>query len=102
MIIVVNNEPIYYIPNTFTPDGDLYNENFKPVFSAGIDIYQYKLLIYNRWGEIIFESNNPEVGWDGTYGGVLVNQGMYIYQISYKELTKDKRGVVNGHFNLLR
>lgn len=101
-LIVVDNEVIFYVPNTFTPDGDMFNETFMPVFTAGFDIYQYQLVIFNRWGEIVFESNNAEVGWDGTYGGNLCQEGVYIWKITYKEIGKDKRNEVMGHFSLLK
>jgi gliding motility-associated-like protein len=60
------------------------------------------MLIFNRWGEVIFESNNASVGWDGTYGGNLCPDGTYIYQIYFKELGKDKRIEIRGHLNLLK
>ena len=101
-MVIVENDPIFYVPNTFTPDGDLYNENFKPVFTSGFDIFQYHLTIFNRWGEVIFESYNAEVGWDGTFGGEICQDGTYIWQISFKEIGKDKRQLVRGHVTLLR
>lgn len=101
-LIIVENQVIYYIPNTFTPDGDLFNPTFLPVFTAGFDIYNYNLIVFNRWGEILFESNNAEVGWDGTYGGMPSPDGTYIWQIQFKELDKDKHVLIRGHFNLLR
>ena len=101
-LVIVENDVIYYIPNTFTPDGDLYNQTFRPIFTAGFDIYQYQMVIFNRWGEIIFESYNAEVGWDGTYGGNVCQDGVYIWQITYKELGRDKRNEIRGHVNLLR
>ena len=101
-VVFVENNMIYYVPNTFTPDGDLFNETFKPIFTAGFDIYQYNLIIFNRWGEIIFESNDAEIGWDGTYGGKACQDGTYIWQVTYKELGKDKRNELRGHFNLVK
>jgi gliding motility-associated-like protein len=101
-MVSVENEPIYYVPNTFTPDGDLFNETFKPIFTAGFDIYQYSFMVFNRWGEVVFESKNASIGWDGTYGGEAAPQGSYIYQIQFKELSRDKRNLIRGHFNLLR
>jgi gliding motility-associated-like protein len=100
--ILVDNQVIYYVPNTFTPDGDLFNETFKPVFTEGFDVYNYNLLIFNRWGEIIFESNNAKHGWDGTYGGQLCPSGTYVWQIRYKENGKDRHQEIRGHFNLMR
>lgn len=95
-------EPNYYIPNTFTPDGNKFNNEFLPVFTSGFDKNHYNLLIFNRWGELLFETNNANVGWDGTYGGKMAPDGVYVYQIVFKEEFSDKKHVVRGHVNLLR
>ena len=95
-------EPTFYIPNTFTPDGNKFNNVFQPVFTSGFDRYDYSLLIFNRWGELLFETNNSSVGWDGTYAGQLAPDGVYIYQVVFKEQFSDKRHIVKGHVNLLR
>jgi gliding motility-associated-like protein len=89
-LVIVENQVIFYVPNTFTPDGDLFNPDFLPIFTAGFDIYNYNLVIFNRWGEIVFESNDALFGWDGTYGGMPCPDGTYIWQIKYKEFSKDK------------
>ena len=95
---------IYYIPNSFTPDGDGYNQVFKPQFTSGFDFWSYNMTIYNRWGEVIFESNNLEVGWDGTYGlsGVNATTGTYTYKINIKVPDNDLKMVISGHINLIR
>src|SRR5690606_1396867 len=62
------DELIIYVPNTFTPDGDQYNNEFKPVLASGFDPYDYTLYIFNRWGELIFESHDVNHGWSGSYG----------------------------------
>lgn len=94
--------PVYYIPNTFTPDGDQFNNTFQPVFSSGFDPFNYQLLIFDRWGEVLFESRNANVGWDGTYGGQLMQDGVYIYQVVFRDLYSDKRYEVKGHVSLIR
>lgn len=101
-VVVVESEPIYYVPNTFTPDNDQYNQTFRPIFTAGFDMFNYNMLIFNRWGEVLFESNDAEVGWDGTYGGEICQDGTYVWQITFKDLGKDKRQLIRGHVNLLR
>jgi gliding motility-associated-like protein len=104
-VVEVNEDLIFYVPNTFTPDDDKFNEVFRPIFTSGFDPFSYQLLIFNRWGEIIFESNNAEIGWDGTYGADSqdrVKDGTYIWKITYKEKGVDKRQEVNGHVNILR
>jgi len=100
--ISVTEELIYYVPNSFTPDGDAYNEFFKPVFTSGFDPFDFTLLIFNRWGEVIWESHDATVGWDGTYGGSLVQDGVYTWTIEFKTSENDERIKVNGHVNLLR
>jgi gliding motility-associated-like protein len=99
----VSEEVIYYVPNTFTPDGDTYNEYFKPIFTSGYDPYDYDLFIFNRWGETIWESHDSSIGWDGTYGasGKLVQNGTYTWRIEFKTTETDKRILVTGHVNVL-
>ena len=103
--VLMREELIFYVPNTFTPDNDDFNETFKPVFTSGFDPMSYTLFIYDRWGETIFESNNAEVGWDGTYGTdseELVKDGTYVWKIIFKTKYKDKRVVKVGHVNVLK
>lgn len=100
--IQLTEELLFYVPNTFTPDDDDYNPTFQPVFSSGYDPYDYTLLIFNRWGEIIFESHNAAIGWDGTYGGELTQDGTYTWKIEFKVTSSDERKVVLGHVSLLR
>ena len=104
-LIKIEEELIFYIPNSFTPDNDEFNETFKPIFTSGFDPQTYTLTIYNRWGETIFESHNTDVGWDGTYGengSKVVKQGAYIWEIKIKETGKDKRNTYTGHVNLMK
>lgn len=93
---------IYYIPNTFTPDGDDYNETFKPVFTDGYDPYSYTMLIFNRWGEVIWESHDTQVGWNGNYAGIPVQDGTYTWKIEFKTSFDDERIMDVGHVNVIR
>jgi len=98
-------ELIYFIPNTFTPDGNQYNESFKPQFTSGFEPLEYKLQIYNRWGELIFESNNPAYGWDGSYGSsqtIYAPEGTYLYKVYYKKIRDGENVEIVGSVNLLR
>jgi gliding motility-associated-like protein len=105
-VIQVIQELIYYVPNTFTPDNDMVNQTFKPVFTSGFDPYDYTLRVFDRWGELIFESHNALIGWDGTYGqGEFVNivqDGTYVWQIEFKTSKNDERMKIQGHVNLIR
>ena len=102
--IPANLGEIYYIPNTFTPDGDKYNQVFKPVFTSGFSIDGFEMLIYNRWGELLFESHNPYAGWDGSYGleGLDCPSGTYSYKVNIKLQDKEEMLIIMGHVNLLR
>jgi gliding motility-associated-like protein len=102
MTIEILDELLFHIPNTFTPDQDDFNETFQPVFISGFDPYDFTLLIFDRWGEILFESHDATVGWDGKYGGKIVKDGTYIWKIDFKETMSDKRHSEMGHINVLR
>lgn len=101
-VIEIRDELIFYVPNAFTPDGDEFNDVFSPVFYSGFDPQDYNLKIYNRWGEILFESNDAQVGWDGTYNGKIVLDGTYVWKIEFLETMTDQRHTYTGHVSLLR
>ena len=67
-----------YIPNTFTPNEDGNNEYFLPI-TRGVKLYE--LMIFNRWGKKLFETNDPTKGWDGTYQGQACKQEVYIWKL---------------------
>lgn len=100
--ISVDEELIYYIPNAFTPDGNEYNDTFKPVFSVGIDPNDFSMYIYNRWGQVIFETRDIKSGWDGTYNGEIVQDGLYSYSIQFKVARKDDKRTIQGHFSKIQ
>lgn len=100
-IVTVDDELIVLVPNTFTPDGDEFNQTFK-AYVRGVDVYDFSFYIYNRWGEMIWESHDASIGWDGTYHGKLVQEGVYTWQIIVGELASDSRKSFEGHVNVLR
>jgi len=95
---------LYYIPNTFTPDGDQNNQVFLPIFYSGYDPSNFEMQIYNRWGEVLFETRNVLFGWDGSVGeeGLDAQEGVYTYRILFKNPDLDERVVVTGTVNLIR
>ena len=93
---------IYWVPNTFTPDGNEYNNVFTPIFSNKRKIENYSLSIYNRWGEIVFETKDVDFGWDGFYKNKMAESGTYIWQLQFTNLFNSKKELINGHVNLLR
>ena len=98
------NKPVFYIPNTFTPDEDQFNQTWGPVFTSGFDPFNFDLFIYNRWGELIWESHDAKERWDGSFGkkGLKVPSGIYSYKIRFKPTTTDEKVTVSGHINLMR
>jgi gliding motility-associated-like protein len=90
------NPPMFiYGPNSFTPDGDGVNDSFK---FKGMGIETFELLIFNRWGDLLFSSNNIENGWNGTYKGNKVPVGAYVYKVraeSYEKIVHEKIGSVS-------
>lgn len=93
-----------FIPNTFTPNGDGTNDIFIPV---GKNIAAMHLYVFDRWGNLMFESDNPTMGWDGTFGGEIVRDDMYVWRLTYK-FFEDKNGTIGmeqeqmGHIQVLR
>ena len=78
----------FYIPNAFTPNQDGLNDLFKPLYHC--DLEAYSLRIFNRWGELLYESGDPAEGWNGLHKGHAVKQDIYSYQLGY-------RPVINGN-----
>jgi gliding motility-associated-like protein len=69
-----------YVPNAFSPNNDKINDQFKPDgFGVIVDDYEFK--VYDRWGELIFESHDPEVGWDGTYNTKECPEDTYVWSV---------------------
>ncbi len=99
----VEEDLIYYVPNTFTPDGDGHNEDFKPVIESGFDPNSYHFYIYNRWGQQVFESEDINEGWDGTFNGFTAQDGTYTWKIEFKSTVRRRvDNVVTGHVNILK
>ena len=102
-IVDVKNEFNVYIPNAFTPaNQDGLNDYFKPVFSDyGLNQSCYRMEIYDRWGQLLFSTNEVNKGWDGKVKGEFMKEGSYVYKIRYCTLD----GIVNekmGSILLLR
>lgn len=96
----------FYVPNTFTPNGDIHNQTFQPQFTQGYEPQLFTLYIFNRWGELIFESHDADVGWKGTYGTgedqVIVQDDVYTWKIIFTDKMYHKEHTVVGHVNMVR
>lgn len=91
-----------YAPNTFTPDEDEANGIFKPI--VYLEVVEWNLQIYNRWGELIFESNDPNTGWDGVnQAGKVSQDGIYMWKLRYTSCEPAyPEHLITGHISLLR
>lgn len=84
------------IPNAFTPNNDGLNDTFKP-FSSNVS--EYKMYIFNKLGEKVFESNDINIGWDGYFKGKII-QDSYVYKIEFNK--DNERIYINGNFLLIK
>lgn len=87
------------VPHAFTPNGDKINDDFFVVTTCSLE--QYECLIFNRWGAVIYKSNDRLEKWDGRYLGNICTQGVYAYLITYKFTNKETRRE-SGNLTLLR
>jgi len=95
--VIIQPDWSIYIPNTFTPNGDGTNDTFT---AKGYGILEYNMYIYDRWGDMIFTSNDMSKGWDGKMNGQLCQQDVYVYKIDIKTNTFMKKYYV-GRVTLL-
>ncbi len=98
------------VPNVFTPNGDEENDIFRPFFNVpASDFISYRFCVYSRWGEKVFETTNPDEGWDGRFKDELAVSDVYIWTLegitsSGQEIDSDVTGknVRSGDVTLLR
>ncbi len=100
----VTLEPLHcrceiYVPNAFSPNDDQLNDVFGPQFNCTVSAYQ--LLVYNRWGEQVFESSDPFKSWNGNQGNAPAAPGYYTYLIRYTDSSQEAKQTY-GQVRLLR
>ncbi|MFN6047258.1 MAG: gliding motility-associated C-terminal domain-containing protein, partial [Bacteroidota bacterium] len=86
--ICYHDTVILYLPTAFTPNGDGINDAFQPDIYGSSD---YRLMILNRWGEIVYESKDKKILWDGTKNNQDCPEGVYAVILEYKSLRQSKR-----------
>jgi gliding motility-associated-like protein len=90
-----------YVPNTFTPDGNEFNNDFYPKLS--LEPVEWDMKIFNRWGEEVYRSTNFEERWDGTLSGIPCKNDIYSYVIRFVSCAPYANAeVITGHVSLLR
>lgn len=97
-VISLCDEPYIFIPTAFTPNNDKVNNEIRV---HGIPIFDMRLEIYDRWGQKVFESTNPELGWNGTYKGSELPADVYGYQLTVRCIN-GKSYYKKGNISLLR
>lgn len=102
--VTIRPEFQFYIPNAFTPNGDGINDTFNGIgfgFDLSSDINQYNMKIYDRWGELIFETNDLANGWDGSLNGKKLESEAFVYSISITD-TNAQKHTFRGTVTLVR
>ncbi len=96
-----DERPIY-IPNAFTPNEDNTNDVFKPEVANEITILDYRMMVFDRWGNKVFESRDVDSGWDGTFRGEIMDPAIYAYtfEIEYFLCESPKEVILKGDVNL--
>ncbi len=98
-IVLIDKDFTFYVPNSFSPNGDTHNGVFKTV---SFGIYDFTIEIYDRWGKLVFESSDPEQGWDGTYHGKKCPEDIYVYKIDFTNVVDDYPRSLHGKITLVR
>lgn len=101
-IISVLEDEFVYAPNVFTPNSDPFNQTWR-VYVEGFDLNEFHLMVFNRWGEILWETYDPNESWDGTYvDGVLVQTGTYVWRIKTRDQITDEVLEYHGFVTVLK
>ncbi|WP_317896751.1 gliding motility-associated C-terminal domain-containing protein [Aurantibacillus circumpalustris] len=87
-----------FVPNAFTPNGDERNPSFKPVTRG---ILSYRLQVFSRWGQLIYDGNEKDPGWDGTFGEADCQEGVYVWKLSAKD-ARNNENEQKGFVDLIR
>ena len=97
--VQINPEHTFFIPDSFTPDGDGLNDFF---LAKANSVISYQMQVFDRWGRVVFESDNIDFGWNGENPlGIRLDKGVYLYHVKlYDE--NGKLWVYNGELNLMR
>jgi gliding motility-associated-like protein len=95
--------PSLFVPNAFTPDGDGQNEVFFPITADMVD-EEHELLVFNRWGELIFQTKDARKGWDGRAlsGGEILPQGVYVWRLVERKAYTAEKAAWFGTVTLLK
>ncbi|MGB0882456.1 MAG: nidogen-like domain-containing protein [Vicingaceae bacterium] len=98
--INISGNTSFYMPTAFSPNGDGINDVLIPN-GFGILDEGYSFLVFDRWGNLIFESKNKKMGWDGTFNGSIMQTGTYVWELKYLDYEKINHSKI-GHVNIVK
>ena len=97
--VQIHPEHTFFIPDAFSPNGDGLNDVF---LARGTRVFSFEMQVFDRWGGIIFETSDIDLGWDGTNSfGEVLNEGIYLYHIVLYDVN-ERLWVYSGELNLMR
>lgn len=88
------------IPNAFTPDRDGRNDIFKPIIMCPVETFHMRII--GRWGNVVYDSDNMEAGWNGWNKNIPCDQGVYVYVIEYRSGATKRQQMLHGNVTLIR
>jgi gliding motility-associated-like protein len=102
-VVLVDDVLIVHVPNAFTPNGDGINDTFEPVL-VGADAEDFGFWIFDRWGEMVFEANEPGLPWNGAMKGTgdLLPDGVYAWRMIVRDAFSAERREYFGHVSLIK
>ncbi|MCB0793010.1 MAG: gliding motility-associated C-terminal domain-containing protein [Flavobacteriales bacterium] len=101
--VLVDDELSVFVPNAFTPDDDGINDVFAPTL-LGVDASEYDLSIFDRWGEMVFRTDDPHASWNGGHSNASgpLPEGVYVWRIHVRDRFSSLRRTYTGHVTLLK
>jgi gliding motility-associated-like protein len=99
-IVKVLDHCLIEVPNAFTPNGDGLNDSFSP--HNALKASSYSFTIFNRWGQLVYQTNNWMDRWDGRVNGLLQSAGVYVWKLSYRNRDTGRSVFKKGTVTLIR
>lgn len=85
-----------FVPNAFSPNGDGVNDEFRPLIKSDYPIQNYSLMVFDRWGAKLFESNDPAIGWTGATRGKPLSAGVFMWTLQFEVAAQEVLSVKKG------
>ncbi len=93
--------PAVYAPNAFSPNQDGTNDTFVPFIDVNQTIFNYQFTVFNRWGNMVFKSDEPKKSWDGTFKTNLLDDGIYFWHLTFEIETENGRQISKQYGDVL-